>query len=98
MGPVLPGSARTTAAVRAALQRRQQSRQPVAARYGMHPKTGATWRKRTSLTDASMWPMPTSTVLPVAQEALLGAVRRHTWRPRDKCLYALQAAVAHLSR
>jgi hypothetical protein len=85
MGPVLPGSARTTAAVWAALQRRQQSRQPVVARYGIHPQTGATWRKRTNLVE----PTPASTVLPVAQETLLGAVRRHMWRPCDKGLYAL---------
>jgi transposase-like protein len=98
MGQVLPGSARTTAAVRAAIQRRQESLQTVAARYGIHPKTVAKWRKRTSTADAAMGPAPASTVLTAEQEAIAVTFRRHTLLPLDECLYALQATIAHLSR
>ena len=38
MGQILHGSARTTAAVRAAVQRSQESLQTLAARHGINPK------------------------------------------------------------
>ena len=46
MGPVLPGSARTTQPIRRASQPSQQSVQSVAHRHGIKARTGATWRKR----------------------------------------------------
>ena len=98
MGQVLHGSARTTAAIRAAIQRSQESLQTLAVRHGINPKTVAKWRKRTTTTDAAMGPTPVSTVLTVAQEAIIVAFRKHTLLPLDDCLYALQATIPHLSR
>ncbi len=63
MGQLLHGSARTTQAVRAAIQRRPESLQTLAARHGINPKTVAKWRKRATVTDAPMGPVSASTVL-----------------------------------
>jgi transposase-like protein len=98
MGQILHGSARTTAAVRAAIQRSQESLQTLANRHGINPKTVAKWRKRTATTDAPMGPKPVSTVLTVEEEAVAVAFRKHTLLPLDDCLYALQATIPHLSR
>ena len=98
MGQVLHGSARTTATIRAAIQRSQESLQTLATRHGINPKTVAKWRKRTTITDAAMGPMPASTVLAVEQEAMAVAFRQHTLLPLDDCLYALQATIPHLLR
>ena len=98
MGQVLPGSARPTAAVRRAIQHSQQSRQSLATRYRINPKTVAKWRKRPGVLDARMGPEPVSTVLSAEQEARAVAVRRHTLLPLDDCLYARQATIPHLSR
>ena len=46
MGQVPHGSARTTTAIRRAIQHRQESRQSLAIRYRINPKTVAKWRKR----------------------------------------------------
>lgn len=98
MGQVLHGSARTTAAIRRAIQHSQESLQSLAARYGINPKTVAKWRKRPDVVDARMGPEPASTVLTAEQEAIAVAFRRHTLLPLDDCLYALQATILHLSR
>ena len=98
MGQVLRGSARTTVAMRAAIQRGQESLQTLATRPGINPKTVAKWRKHTTTTDAAMGPMPASTVLTVEQEAMAVAFRRHPLLPLDDCLYALQAMIPHQSR
>jgi transposase InsO family protein len=37
-------------------------------------------------------------VLPIEQEAVIVAFRRHTLLPLDDCLYALQATIPHLTR
>ena len=39
-----------------------------------------------------------STVLSAEEEALAVAFRKHTLLPLDDCLYALQAAIPHLTR
>ena len=78
MGQVLPGSARTTAAIRHASPHRQQSRQSVATRYSSNPKTVAKWRKRPTVQAARMGPEPASTVLSAEQQAIAVAFRRHT--------------------
>ena len=75
MGQVLLGSARTTAVIRAAIQRRQESLQPLATHHGINPKTVARWRKRATTTDAAMGSVPPSTVLAVEQEAMAAAFR-----------------------
>ena len=46
MGQVLHGSARTTEAVRRAMQLRQESVRALAKRYGISPTTVQKWRKR----------------------------------------------------
>ena len=98
MGQVLHGGARTTAAVRRAIQHRQESLQSLAARYSINPKTVAKWRKRPTVQDARTGPEPASTVLAAEQEAIAVAFRRHASLPLDGCLYALQATIPHLSR
>ena len=99
MGQVLHGSARTTAAVRRAIQHSQESLNRLSSRYGINPKTVAKWRKRESTQDAPMGPSkPRSTVLTPEQEALVVAFRKHTLLPLDDCLYALQATVPALTR
>ena len=103
MGQVLRGSARTTAAVRAAIQRSRESLQTLAVRHGIDPKTAAKWRNRSTTTDAVMGPKPVSTVLTAAEEtaaeeAIAVAFRQHTLPPLDDCLYALQATIPRLSR
>ena len=98
MGQVLHGSARTTAAIRAAIQRSQESLQTLAIRHGINPKTVAKWRKRATTADAAMGPTPASTVLRVEQEAIGVSFRWHTLRALDDCFYALQATIPQLSR
>jgi len=98
MGQVLHGSARTTQAVRRAIQHSQESLQSLAARYSINPKTVAKWRKCPTVQDARMGPKPASTVLSAEQEAIAVAFRRHTLLPLDDCLYALQATIPLLSR
>ena len=64
MGQLLHGSARTTAAVRRALQQSPESIGRLAERYHVNPMTVAKWKKRTLVHDAPMGPKhPCSTVL-----------------------------------
>jgi transposase InsO family protein len=99
MGQVLHGSARTTAAVRRAIQHSQESLRVLARRHGINPKTVAKWKQRTSVQDERTGPKePRSTVLSTEEEAIIVAFRRHTLLPLDDCLYALQATLPHLTR
>ena len=98
MAQLLHGSARTTAAIRAAIQRSQESLQALAVRHGINPKTVAKWRKRATVQDAPMGPAPASTVLAPEEEAIAVAFRRHTLLPLDDCLCALQVTIPRLSR
>lgn len=98
VGQVLHGSARTTAAVRRAIQDSQASLNHLAGKYGINPKTVAKWRKRTSVDDARMGPEPRSTVLTEEQEAVAVAFRKQTLLPLDDCLYTLQATMPRLTR
>jgi len=99
VGQVLHGSATTTHAIRAAIQRSKASLQALSERYGINPKTVAKWRRRTSLEDRPMGPkVPRSTVLSVDEETLVIEFRRRTLLPLDDCLYALQATIPHLTR
>jgi transposase-like protein len=91
MGQLLHGSARTTAAVRRAIQQSQESIAKLAKRYALNPKTVAKWRKRAQVHDAPMGPKPPrSTVLTLEEEALIVAFRKHTLLPLDDCLYAFK--------
>ena len=99
MGQILHGSATTTHAIRAAIQRSKAPLKDLAARYGLNHKTVTKWRKRAFVTDAPMGPKaPRSNVLSSEEEAIIVAFRRHTLLPLDDCLYALQATIPHLTR
>lgn len=99
MGQVLHGSARTTEAVRRAIQHSQESLRALAKRYGVNQKTIAKWKKRASVCDERTAPKEAeSTVLMIEEEAIIVAFRRHTLPPLDDCLYALQATLPHLTR
>jgi hypothetical protein len=99
MGQVLHGSARTTAAVRRAIQHSQESLRVLSDRYGINPKTMAKGKRRSHVTDTPMGPkQPHSIVLTKEEEALIVAFHRHTLLPLHDCLYALQAAIPHLMR
>lgn len=99
MGQVLHGSARTTAAVRRAIQDSQEGLTALAKRHGVNLKTVAKWRQRRTLDDHKTGPKELrSTVLTIEEEAIVVAFRRHTLLPLDDCLYALQATIPHLTR
>jgi transposase InsO family protein len=99
MGQILHGGARTTEAVRRAIQHSQESLRALAKRYGVNQKTVAKWKKRSSVSDERTGPKdPRSTVLSVEEEAIVVAFRKHTLLPLDDCLYALQATISHLTR
>src|SRR5918999_212367 len=99
MGQLLHGSARTTAAVRRAIQHSQENLAKLAARYDLNPKTIAKWKKRSYVHDAPMGPkQPHSTVLTKEEEALIVTFRRHTLLPLDDGLYALPSTIPHLTR
>ena len=99
MGQVRHGSATTTHAVRAAIQRSQASLAALSQELGINPKTVAKWRKRTTVEDLKTGPRePRSTVLSECEEAMIVAFRRHTLLPLDDCLYALQPTIPSLTR
>ncbi|MCB9963655.1 MAG: IS481 family transposase [Rhodospirillales bacterium] len=99
MGQILHGSAKTTAAVRRAIQHSQESMIVLAERHGINPKTVAKWRKRDFVHDVAMGPKkPSSTVLTEEEEMAAVAFRRYTLLPLDDCLYALQSSIPHLTR
>jgi transposase-like protein len=99
MGQILHGCARTTQAVRRAIQHSQASIASLADIYNLNPKTVAKWKKRTFVTDAPMGPKKKcSTVLSTEEEAICVAFRKHSLLPLDDCLYALHATIPHLSR
>lgn len=99
MGQVLHGSATTTHAIRAAIQRSKASISELSNKYGVNPKTVAKWRARETVEDATMGPREIkSTVLSLEEEAAVVAFRKHTLLPLDDCLYALQASIPHLTR
>ena len=99
MGQIRHGSATTTHAVRAALQRSQASLATLSKEFGINPKPVAKWRKRETVEDQKTGPKePRSTSLTETEEAMAVAFRRHTLLPLDDCLYALQASIPHLTR
>ena len=78
MGQVLHGSAKTTEAVRHAIQNSQESLRALAQRCSINPKTVAKWKRRTSVQDLPAGPKdPKSTVLTIEEEAMIVAFRRH---------------------
>lgn len=99
MGQILHGSAATTHAIRAAIQRSKALLKDLAALHGLSQKTVAKRRKRTFVHDARMGPKTVRlTVLTAEEEAMIVAFRKHTFLPLDDCLYALQTTIPHLTR
>lgn len=99
MGQILHGSATTTHAIRALIQRSSASNAALSRELGINVKTVAKWRERDSVEDSRMGPKEThSTVLSIEEEAVIVAFRRHTLLPLDDCLYALQPTIPHLTR
>ena len=99
MGQIRHGSATTTHAVRAAIQRSQASAAALSRTYGINPKTVLKWRKRATVKDCKTGPKePHSSVLSLEEEAIVVAFRRHTLLPLDDCLYALQPTIPRLTR
>jgi hypothetical protein len=99
MGQVRHGSATTTHAIRAAIQRSHASRATLSRELGINPKTVAKWRKRATVEDLKTGPKePCSTTLSPEEEAMVVAFRRHTLLPLDDCLYALQPSIPHRTR
>ena len=87
MGQVLHGSARTTEAVRRAIQRSEESVRALARRHGISPTTVQKWRKRATVADAPMGLKAThSTVLTLEEEAMIVTFLRHTLLSLDDCL------------
>ena len=82
MGQVRQGSATTTHAVRAAIQRSQASLAQLSKELGINSKTVAKWRKRATVEDLKTGPKePRSTVLTEAEKAMIVGFRRHTLLP-----------------
>ena len=78
MGQILHGSATTTHAVRAAIQRSKASIQKLSERHGVNPKTVLKWKKRDFVHDTPMGPKEVrSTVLSKEEEALIVRCRGH---------------------
>ncbi|OFV99716.1 MAG: transposase [Acidobacteria bacterium RIFCSPLOWO2_12_FULL_54_10] len=99
MGQILHRCARTTEALRRAIQDSQESIAALAARYGLNPKTVHKWKRRKFTHDAAMGPKAArSTVLTSEEEAIVVAFRKMTLLPLDDCLYALQSSIPALTR
>ena len=99
MGQVRHGSATTTHAVRAAIQRSQASLATLSRELGINPKTVPKWRKQATVEDLKTGPKaPSFHQLSEAEEATVVAFRRHTLLPLDDCLYALQPSIPHLTQ
>ena len=99
MGQVRHGSATTTHAIRAAIQRSQASATELSRTYGINPKTVLKWRKRATVEDLRTGPRKPRSSLPGREEeAAVVAFRRHTLLPLDDRLYALQPSIPPLTR
>ncbi len=84
MAGSLHGSARTTPRVQAELQASQETSSALAQRYGLSRSTVTKWRTRTTTHDAPMGPSSLhSTVLTLAEEAMVVEFRRRTLLPLD---------------
>ena len=92
MWQVLHGSAKTTEAMRRAIQDNHASIASLVSKYDLNPKTVHKWKKRSH--DAAMEPKrPHSTVLMKEEEVAIVALF-----PLDDCLYALQSTIPHLTQ
>lgn len=98
MGGSLHGSVRTTPRVRAELASQEKS-STLARRYGLSRTTVNKWRNQTTTADAPMGPSaPHSTVLTLAEEAMVIEFRRRTLLPLDDVLGCLRNSIPKLTR
>jgi IS30 family transposase len=99
MGQVLHGSAKTTHAIRAELQRSEAPVAQLAKRYGINEKTVIKWRRRQSVEDLPMGPKERrSTILSPMEEAAIVALRVQARLPLDDVYIALKDMIPHLTR
>jgi transposase InsO family protein len=99
MGQVLHGSAKTTHAVRAELQRSKAPTAELARRYGINEKTVRKWRSRSMVEDERMGPKERrSSVLSAVEEAAIVALRVQARLPLDDVFLALKDVIPHLTR
>ncbi|MDZ7888252.1 MAG: IS481 family transposase [Pseudomonas sp.] len=99
MAQILHKRATTTHAVRAEIQRSQDSIATLSKRFNLNPKTVLKWRHRDTVEDAPMGPSnPRSTSMTPLQEAVAVAFRQKTLLPLDDCLHALQRSIPTLTR
>lgn len=99
MGQVLHGSAKTTHAVRAELQRSQASSAELARRYGLNEKTVRKWRSRDTIEDEPMGLKERrSSVLSTIEEAAIVVLRVQALLPLDDVFVALKDVIPHLTR
>ena len=99
MGQVLHGSAKTTHAVRAELQRSKAPAAELARRYGINEKTVRKWRSRSTVADEPMGPRERrSSVLSAVEEAAIVALRVQARLPLDDVFLALKDVIPHLTR
>ncbi len=99
MAGSLHGSARTTPRVRAELQASKEATGTLAQRYGLSRTTVTKWRARTTTDDAPMGPSSRhSTVLTLAEEAMVVEFRRRTLLPLDDVLGCLCDSIPKLTR
>ncbi|MFG1481246.1 IS481 family transposase, partial [Xanthobacter sp. V4C-4] len=94
MGQVLHGSAKTTHAVRAELQRSKAPVAELARRYGINEKTVSKWRSRSMVEDERMGPKERrSSVLSAVEEAAIVALRVQARLPLDDVFLALKDVI-----
>jgi hypothetical protein len=99
MAGVLHCSARTTPRVRAELQASKETTSVLARRYGLIRTTVTKQLERMPTSDARMGPHnPRSTVLTLAEEAVVVEFRRRTLLPLDDVLGCLRDAIPTLTR
>lgn len=99
MGQARHGSATTTHAVRATIQRSPASLSTLGRELRINPKTVAKWQQRATVDDLKAGPKTRhSTTLCEAEETMVEAFRRHTLLPLDDCLYALRPSIPNLTR
>ncbi len=75
MGQILHGCARTTEAVRRAIQHSQESMRALSRRYGINPKTVAKWKKRESTAERRSPTLSRSETIP--EPALTASIDQH---------------------
>jgi len=99
MAQLLHGSAKTTHAVRAELQRSKAPIAQLAKRFGINEKTVMKWRSRPSVDDLPMGPKERrSTVLTPMEEAAIVALRVQARLPLDDVFVALKDVIPTLTR